>query len=119
MDIYFTIGAILIELGLPAVLIYIAAKKPSARYVIVPVVGAISPLLLVYVLGGATHLLFPPDKPSMFIAIFAMSFLPYCVSAGAGTAVGLFLPKEVKLHWRYLIAFFLASAVGLGLIAIL
>jgi hypothetical protein len=54
----------------------------------------------------------------MFMAIFVMSFLPYFVLAGVGVTLGFFLPKNVKLQWRYLAAFFLGPAVGLGLVAV-
>jgi len=118
MDNYLTAGAVFIEFGLPLALIYVAAKKPNARGIIVPVVGAVTPFLLVYVIGSVIHALRPPEEPSMFMAIFVMSFLPYFVLAGVGGTLGFFLPKNVKLQWRYLAAFFLGPAVGLGLVAV-
>lgn len=118
MDTYLTLGAIVIEFGLPAALIYVGAKKPNARKIVAPVVGALTPLLLFYVVGGVSHVLRQEEGPSMFMAVFVMSFFPYCVLAVAGAALGIFLPKNLRLKWRYVVAFFLGPAVGLGLVAV-
>lgn len=118
MDTYLTLGAIVVEFGLPAALIYVAAKKPNARKIVAPVVGALTPLLLVYVVGGVSHILRQEGEPSIFMAVFVMSFFPYCVLAVAGAALGIFLPKNLRLQWRYLAALFLGPAVGLGLVAV-
>lgn len=118
MDYYLTIIAIVFEFGLPFVLAYIALEKVEFRRVIVPVVGAVSPFLLVYVAGSVTHILFPPDELSMFEAIFIMSFLPYVVFLAIGLALGIFLPKNMRLWSRYLLSFLTAPAVGLGLVVI-
>jgi len=118
MDNYLTSGAIVIEFGLPAALIYVATKKPNARKIVAPVVGALTPLLLFYIVGGVSHALRQEEEPSMFMAVFVMSFFPYCVMAVAGAALGIFLPKNLRLKWRYVVAFFLGPAVGLGLVAV-
>ncbi|WP_425221787.1 hypothetical protein [Pseudomonas sp.] len=118
MDYYLTIIVILFEFGLPFVLAYMALEKVEFRRVIVPVVGAVSPFLLVYIVGSITHILFPPDELSMFEAIFIMSFLPYLVFLAIGLALGMFLPKSMPLRSRYLVSFLTAPAVGLGLVVI-
>ena len=118
MDSYLTIGAILFEFGLPSILIYTAFEKAELRRVVVPVIGAISPFLLIYIIGSVSYILFPPDRPSMFEAIFIMSFLPYVVFLVIGLALGIFLPRSMQLWPRYLVAFLIGPVVGLGLAVI-
>jgi hypothetical protein len=117
MDTLLTFGSMLIEFGLPAFLIYLILKEPAKRRLLVPVLGAVTPMLLVLIVGTIDHYVFPSEQPSMFMAAFAMGLFLYCVLAGMGFLLGLFLPKAVGLCWRYIIAFLLSPTFGLGLIA--
>ncbi|WP_444914440.1 hypothetical protein [Microbulbifer sp. TRSA007] len=117
MDTFLTIGSMLIEFGLPALLVYLILKKPAKRSLLVPVLGAVTPMVLLLIVGTIDHYVFPSEEPSMFMAAFAMSLFIYCILAGVGFLLGLFLPKTVGLRWRYIVGFLLGPAFGLGLIA--
>ena len=117
MDTFLTIGAMIIEFGLPAVLMYFIIKKPAKRHLLVPVLGAVSPMVLVLLIGTIDHYVFPSEQPSMFMAVFAMGLFIYCFMAIVGLLVGCFLPSTVNLRWRYIIAFLLGPAFSWGLVA--
>ncbi len=117
MDKFLTIGSVLIEFGLPALLVYLIVKQPTKRNLLVPVLGAVTPMVLFLVVGTIDYYLFPTEEPSMFIGAFSIGLFIYCALAIVGLLVGIFLPKTVKLRWRYIIAFLLGPAFGWGLIS--
>ncbi|GAA5445476.1 hypothetical protein Misp06_03679 [Microbulbifer sp. NBRC 101763] len=116
MDILLTTGSMLIEFGLLTLLAYLIVTKPTKRSLVAPVLGAVTPMVLFLIIGVIDHYIFPSEEPSMFLASFAMGLFLYCILAGIGFLLGLFLPKAVGLRWRYIIAFFLGPTIGWGLI---
>ena len=118
MDKYLTIGAAIVEIGLPISLIYFSFKVPTKKYIFVPILGSITPMLLVFVYGSIDYLFVVSDEPSMFLAIFSMGFLVYCLLAVVGFLVGLILPNSINLYWRFGIGLLVAPLFGLGFIAI-
>ena len=108
-----TIGAVLFELGLPVALIYLCFKFTGKRKILIPIIGAITPVFLFLIVGSIVELLSLNEQPSMWWAAFIMSLFVYIILALVGLAVGLLLLSSVSLNRRFGIAFCIGPACGL------
>jgi len=101
-DMLLTIGAMALELGVPAACIALFRSRPATRPRVVVVLGAAAPWLLFYgsVLVG---LALGPASGARWAAaaMWAMSFIPYAVWVGAGIAAS-FAPRPRHLALRFL-----------------
>jgi len=102
-DTYLIVGALFIELGIPALLIFLLLKLPNKKPIFLPMIGAVTPLLMFYLFGAVDHFVLNPDEQSMYIAGFAMTFAAYCLMLLVGFLVGVFLPASISSNWRYFI----------------
>ena len=118
MDTYLTIGAILIEFGLPIALIYFSITLPSKRKIFIPILGAVTPMVLYLIIGTIDYTFITTEENSMFMAGFVMGFFIYCLLAFTGFILGVALPKSINLYWRYAIAFVLGPVCGWGFLAL-
>jgi hypothetical protein len=84
-----TAGAVFVELGLPIVLFGLNKISHQAKTKAVVILGALTPLLVVYAVISVAYLIFPRDKGDLFafFAIWVVSFAFYAASALIGVAV--------------------------------
>lgn len=106
------IGAMLIELGIPLVLIAMLFVAPKLRPFSYSVLGAVTPFLFAYI----SVLTSTPDSADAANkwasdAIWAMSFVGYAIAVLVGIALGLTSrPKHSTLR------FVTSSVVSLGVV---
>ena len=115
MEIYLTAGALLVELGVPVLLIYLSLKRSSKKHIFLPMLGAVTPLLLFYFFGAIDYFVLNPDEPSMYMATFIMTFAVYCLLLLVGFLLGVFLPVSISSNWRYFIGCIFGPVCGMGL----
>jgi hypothetical protein len=92
------IGAVTVELGLPAGLLILMALKPGIRPRAVVMLGAIFPLLCLYAVVAASYLSSGGTADIFsFYAMWIMTFAVYVAVAVGGLAVSFF--RRPKNHW--------------------
>jgi hypothetical protein len=87
-----TAGAVVVELGLPIVLLGLTKRSHQAKAKAVVILGALTPVLIVYGVISVGYLIFPRDKSDIFAfyAIWVVSFAFYVASALVGVAISFF-----------------------------
>jgi purine-cytosine permease-like protein len=115
MEFYLTAGALVVELGVPVLLIYLSLKRPSKKHILLTMLGAVTPLLLFYLFGAIDYFVLNPDESSMYMAAFIMTFAVYCFLLLVGFLLGVFLPASISSNWRYFIGCILGPVCGIGL----
>lgn len=98
-----TWGAMLVELGIPLLIVIALALRPRYRRFLVVLLGAITPALLVYAWIAVAYIVDPASKIAIFAfsAMWAMSFAVYAAIVIVGCALAC-LPRPGKLYLRYL-----------------
>ena len=109
-----TIGAAFFELGLPVVLVWLCFRYESRRRLLVPIIGAITPLLLFLVVGSVVEFLSSEAQSSMWWAVFLMSLFVYLLLALVGLVLGVVLTPSVGLRKRFGCALFIGPVCALG-----
>lgn len=107
-------GAVAFELGLPVLLVLLAVYVPSLRALSISVLGAITPLLVVYLALGVFHVMDPIDSDWAFSAVWLMTFFAYLLLVAVGLFLG-FWRKPRGLVARYVLAA-LVAPVCAGLV---
>jgi len=99
-------GALLFELGVPIAGIMVTLRAPRLRKFVILVLGAVTPVLLLYGAVTVAFLLNPADKGNIFsfYAMWVMSFFPYAAILVDGIALA-FVPRPSNLYARFLIGF--------------
>jgi hypothetical protein len=97
-----TAGAVVVELGLPIVLLGLNKRSHQAKAKAVVILGALAPLLVVYAVISVAHLISPRGKSDVFasFAIWVVSFPFYVASASIGVAVS-FLKWPAGMRARF------------------
>jgi hypothetical protein len=122
MDIsetYLTVGAAAFELGMPVAAVIALAFAPRMRKFAALLLGAVTPLLLAYVLVAGSYF-FATAEPSgrfPFSAVWMMSFVVYLALAIVG-AVLAFIPKPSNLYVRYFVGF-LSAPMSYALLSLI
>lgn len=107
MDIsetYLTLGAAALELGVPVAAFIALAFAPRMRKFSVMLLGAVTPLLVVYLVVAGSYI-FTTATPAgrfAFHAMWAMSFAVYLALVLMGTVLA-FIPRPSNLYVRYLV----------------
>lgn len=98
-----TWGAMLVELGIPVLIVIGLALRPRCRRYLVVLLGAIAPALLVYAWIAVAYVVGPTSKTAIFAfhAMWVMSFAVYAAIVMVGCALAC-LPQPRKLYLRYL-----------------
>jgi len=98
-------GALLFELGVPSAAIIVMLRSPRLRKFVIVVLGAVTPLVLLY---GAVVVAFllNPNKGNIFAfyAMWVMSFFAYAAILLGGMALA-FVPRPSNLYARFFIGF--------------
>ena len=103
-ETYLTLGAATFELGVLMAAISAFAFAPPMRKFAIVLLGAVTPLFILYAIVAGSYF-FVPEKPSgrfPFSAIWVMSFVDYLALALGGTALA-FIPKPSNLYGRYFV----------------
>ncbi|KLD63420.1 hypothetical protein Y882_11645 [Dyella japonica DSM 16301] len=98
-----SIGAGIMELGIPIALVWLTSTSPRWRPQAVVVLGALAPLLTVLVVGCIVGLFVSPlDRTSLayLFAIPIVAFEFYATTALLGTAISI-LPRPVGTWARF------------------
>jgi len=99
-----TVGAAAFELGVPVAAVIALAFAPGMRKFAALLLGAVTPLLVAYVLMAGSYF-FETGEPSgrfPFSAVWMMSFVVYLALAIVG-AVLAFIPMPSNLYVRYFV----------------
>ena len=98
-------GALLFELGVPSAAIIVMLRSPRLRKFVIVVLGAVTPLVLLY---GAVVVAFllNPNKGNIFAfyAMWVMSFFAYAAILVGSIALA-FVPRPSNLYARFFIGF--------------
>jgi len=99
-------GALVFELGVPTAAIMVMLRAPRLRKFVIVVLGAVTPLLLLYGAVAVAFLLSPSDKGSIFAfyAMWVMSFFAYAAILVGSIALA-FVPRPSNLYARFFIGF--------------
>ena len=108
-----TLGAVSVELGAPIALAVLYWRRPQLRSKVVVVLGAVTPLLLAYIVILVGFLIDPQDPGNRF-SFYAgpvMSFVAYlgCLALGIGMS---FIPWPQHLALRYILGALAVVALG-------
>lgn len=111
-----TWAAMLVELGIPVLIVIGLALRPRYRRFLTVLLGAITPALLVYAWIAAAYVVGPASKTAIFAfhAVWVMSFAVYVAIVVFGSALAC-LPRPGKLYLRYLMGL---VSVPLGYLAL-
>jgi hypothetical protein len=112
-------AAIGFELGLPLILIYFCSAFPGKRPLWVPMLGAITPIIMFF--GFTTFGYFFLNKDEFSFSFFAqwqMGYFVYCLLLLLGLIMGIALQTQFNLYWRYGLAFVFAPLIAWGFLTI-
>ena len=97
-------SAIIFEVGLPIIISSICFMKPDFRKFLLPVLGALTPLLVAYLYSTAGYYFISRDEYEYgFLVMWVMSFFIYCLLVMAGLVVGFTLRNRLNNYWRYFV----------------
>jgi hypothetical protein len=110
-----TIGAAALELGVPFAAALLFWRDPPLRPRIAVILGALTPLLLLYFMLTLGYLIGPPSQGSRwsFGAVWLMSFVPHVASLLLGLALSM-LPRPRASHLRFALG--MAGVLGAGVL---
>jgi len=97
----FIVTAILIELGLPIVLLVLCFKTPSKRPFLVPILSATVPFIIGYAYTIIGHILKPTSDTYWAVsAMWEMSFFLYVATVILSMIVSFLMPRKTNLLIR-------------------
>lgn len=110
-DEYLSYGAVLIELGLPILLIFFYFKYKSTKKIVLPAFVSLTPFLIAYAFTYTAAILYPSRNDSWALtAMWAMSFFPYVVTAIISFIISKTVAQKLKLWVTLSICFLIAPA---------
>ena len=114
-----TWSAMLVELGIPILIVIVLTLRPRYRRFLVVLLGAITPALLVYAWIAVAYVVGPTSKTAIFAfhAMWVMSFAVYAAIVMVGCALAC-LPRPGKLYLRYLMGLVSVALGYLALVAV-
>ena len=108
-DDLLALGAVIFELGLPIIIGIACYMRPKVRKFLLPVLGAVTPLLIAYIYTVIGYYLVSREEYQYgFLVMWVMSFFAYCILVAIGIILGIFLKNKLNNYWRFFIG--LASA---------
>ena len=111
-DDLLTLAAIVFELGLPVLLGLVAAYSHRLRRAAVSILGAVSPMLLGYLMLAVSFVADPESAGWAFSAVWVMSFMVYGLMSIIGLGLGVWRRPTHVLARYFLAAAVASSAVG-------
>lgn len=104
--------AIVFEIGLPVVIGVICLIKPNHRKWLVPVLGAVTPLLIVYAHYIVGYYFVSREEFEYgFLVMWVMSFFIYCLMVATGFMVAISLRNKFNNYILYFIGFLAGPSV--------
>ena len=109
--------AILIYISIPSLLIYLSRKSDKYKKLLMPVIGAISPLILFYMFAMISHVFkvinsSVQDTDKLVMGeMFVMTFVGFFLLLSLGVIASIIFFKVENLLLRYLIGFFFGPLI--------
>lgn len=115
-----TRGAMLVELGIPVLIVIGLVLRPRYRRFLVVLLGAITPALLAYAWIAVAYVVGPNSNDAIFAfhAVWVMSLAIYAAIVMVGCALAC-LPRPGKLYLRYLMGLVSVPLGYLALVAVM